>query len=229
MAPRREVRTNNLHDPSSSRGQKWTRQVREPEPTFDSAQFVSEAAEKRFYEVIQHEKLTDSQFYDLESLGKVGLDVASKFREIEIAKMVTLRKLTYELLVKKFYANFSASSDDLGDTVVRSKVMGGEVNFEESDLANWFELANEGYKCKGSFQYKSDNAGSDNDSSSDVEEVEVLAKSDVRDYLASQAVIEIVGATTKFEQNDFGPVMGMVYGAITRNITPKNNTQHKMV
>ena len=64
--------------------------------------------------------------------------------------------------------------------MVRSKVMGGEVNFEESDLANWFELANEGYKCKCSFQYKTDNAGSDDDSS-DVEEVEVLAKSEVRD------------------------------------------------
>ena len=33
----------------------------------------------------------------------------------------------------------------------------------------------------------------------------------------------------KFEQNDFGLVMRMVYGAITRNITPKHNTQHKMV
>ena len=151
MAPRREVRTKNVHDPSSSRAQKRTRQAREPEPTFDSARFINEAAEKRFYEVIQHEKLTDSQFYDLESLGKVGLNVGSKFREIGIDRMVTLRKPTYELLVKEFYANFPASSDDLGDTVIRSKVMGVEITFEESDLANWFELANEGYKCKGSF------------------------------------------------------------------------------
>ena len=93
------------------------------------------------------------------------MNVGSKFREIGIDRMVTLRKPTYELLVKVFYANFSASSDDLGDTVIRSKVMGVEITFEESDLANWFELANEGYKCKGSFQYKTENAGSDDDSS----------------------------------------------------------------
>ena len=82
--------------------------------------------------------------------------------------------------------------------MIRSKVMGVEINFKESDLANWFELANEGYKCKGSFQYKTENAGSDDDSS-DVEEVEVLSKNEVRDYLGSQAVIEIVGANTNFE------------------------------
>ena len=112
---------------------------------------------------------------------------------------------------------------------MRYKVNGIEISFEESNLSNWFELTNEGYRCKCSFQYKYETVGSDDDSNYDVEEVEVLAKSDVQDYLASQAVIEIVGATTKFEQNDFGPVMRMVYGAITKNITPKHHTQHKMV
>ena len=103
MAPRREVRTKGLYDPSSFRGKKCIRQAREPKPTFDTARFVSEAADKLFYEVIQQEKLTDSQFYDLDSLSKVGLDIASNFRELRIAKFVTLKKPIFELLVKELY------------------------------------------------------------------------------------------------------------------------------
>ena len=85
MAPRTEVRTKAKHDASSSRGQKRTRTTREPEPTFDTTRFVSEADQKAFFEVIDCEKLIDSQFYDLDSLRKFGLDVESKFRELDIA------------------------------------------------------------------------------------------------------------------------------------------------
>ena len=80
------------------------------------------------------------------------MDIASKFKELGIATFVTLKKHVFDLLVKEFYANFTATTDDLGDVVVRSKVNGTEINYEESDLANWFELNNKGYKCKGSFQ-----------------------------------------------------------------------------
>ena len=104
--------------------------------------------------MIQHEKLTDSQFYDLDSLRKVGLDAESKFRELGIVKFVTLREPTYESLVKEFYSNFAAKTDDLEGIVVKSKVNAVDIHFEESDLASWFELNNEDYKCKGLFQYK---------------------------------------------------------------------------
>ena len=68
-----------------------------------------------------------------------------------IANFVSLRKPTYDLLVKEFYANFTTTTDDLGNVVIKSKVNGVEIHFEESDLASWFELNNEGYKCNGSF------------------------------------------------------------------------------
>ena len=100
---------------------------------------------------------------------------------------------------------------------------GVDIHFKESDLASWLELNNAGYKCKGLFQYKTETELSDDESNSDVGEVEVLSKDDVQEYLRTKAVIEVVGPSTKFEQNDSRTIMRMVYGAITRNIIPKHN------
>ncbi|KAL6507528.1 hypothetical protein OROGR_023723 [Orobanche gracilis] len=187
----------------------------------DAPQFRNLQASKVFHEILINEEVTPSHHFDFESLKSIGVNLDEFFDLLGITKFVSLARPIYIDCVREFYANFWTSQNDKESYVVHSFVRGKEIEIDANELSLIFGLPNDGIVCSGNF------VSNDDDSLPNWYADEPLKEMVVRDFLISEAVLEV--NTDKFENNDFGLNIRLLHDAITRSLMPKVNAQTRLV